>query len=54
MHTKEVFFDPNVRSHAPRDNANFLYEMGKGKILDKPEEVENVKKLTGTYTPTGS
>jgi NADH-quinone oxidoreductase subunit I len=51
VHTKEVFFDPNVKSRAPRDNANFLYEMGEGEILDEPEEVEEVKKLTGTYTP---
>jgi NADH-quinone oxidoreductase subunit I len=50
IHTKEVFFDPNVKSRAPRDNANFLYEMGKGEVLDKPEDVEKVKKLTGTYT----
>ncbi|MFI5322081.1 MAG: NuoI/complex I 23 kDa subunit family protein [Thermodesulfobacteriota bacterium] len=54
VHTKEVFFDPNVKSRAPRDNANFLYEMGKGEVLDKPEEVDNVKKLTGTYSTPGS
>lgn len=50
VHTKEVFFDPNVKSEAPRDNANFLYEMGKGEILDSPEEVEKVKNLSGDYT----
>ncbi len=49
IHTKEVFFDPNVKSLAPRDNANFLYEMGKGEVLDEPGEVEKVKKLSGTY-----
>jgi NADH-quinone oxidoreductase subunit I len=54
IHTKEVFFDPNVKSRAPRDNANFLYEMGEGEILDEPEEVEKAKKLTGTYTPRNS
>ena len=51
IHTKEVFFDPNVKSRAPRDNANFLYEKREGDILDEPEEVEKVKKLSGTYTP---
>jgi len=50
VHTKEVFFDPNVKSEAPRDNANFLYETGKGEILDDPEEVEKVKNLSGNYT----
>ena len=50
VHTKEVFFDPNVKSEAPRDNANFLYEMGKGEILDSPEEVQKVKNLSGDYT----
>ena len=50
VHTKEVFFDPNVKSEAPRDNANFLYEMGKGEILDSPEDVEKVKELRGDYT----
>ncbi len=50
IHTKEVFFDPNVKSRAPRDNANFLYEMGEGEILDEPEEVEKVKGLSGTYS----
>jgi len=50
VHTKEVFFDQNVKSVAPRDNANFLYEMGEGEILDNPEEVEKVKKLSGIYT----
>ncbi len=51
IHTKEVFFDPNVKSLAPRDNANFLYEMGKGEVLDNPEDVEKVKNLSGMYTP---
>jgi len=50
VHTMDVFFDPNVKSDAPRDNANFLYEMQKGNILDNPEEVEKVKKLSGDYT----
>jgi NADH-quinone oxidoreductase subunit I len=50
VHTKEVFFDPNVKSEAPRDNANYLYEMGKGEILDSPEEVKKVKNLSGDYT----
>jgi NADH-quinone oxidoreductase subunit I len=49
IHTKEVFFDPNVKSYAPRDNANFLYEMGKGNILDNLEEADKVKELTGRY-----
>ncbi len=43
IHTKEVFFNPNVKSIAPRDNANFLYERAEGDILDEPEEVEKVK-----------
>jgi hypothetical protein len=50
IHTKEVFFDPNVKSIAPRDNANFLYEMGEGEILDDPDEAKKVKELTGIYT----
>jgi NADH-quinone oxidoreductase subunit I len=50
IHTKEVFFDPNVKSVAPRDNANFLYEMGEGEILDDPDEAKKVKELTGIYT----
>ena len=50
IHTKEVFFDPNVKSLAPRDNANFLYEMGEGEILDEPDEAVKVKQLTGIYT----
>jgi len=50
VHTKEVFFDPNIKSHAPRDNANYLYEMGKGENLDTPEQIEKVKELTGAYT----
>jgi len=54
IHTKEVFFDPNVKSLAPRDNANFLYEMGKGENLDNPEEIAKVKELTGTYTESHS
>jgi NADH-quinone oxidoreductase subunit I len=41
IHTKEVFFDPNVKSAAPRDNANFLYEMGEGEILDDPDEAKS-------------
>lgn len=49
IHTKEVFFDPNVKSFAPRDNANFLYEMGEGDILDDPDEAKKVKELTGIY-----
>jgi len=50
VHTKEVFFDPNVKSEAPRNNANFLYEMQKGEILDDREEIDKVKKMSGTYT----
>jgi NADH-quinone oxidoreductase subunit I len=50
IHTKEVFFDPNVKSLAPRDNANFLYKTGEGEILDEPDEAIKVKELTGTYT----
>jgi NADH-quinone oxidoreductase subunit I len=50
IHTKEVFFDPNVKSAAPRDNANFLYEMGEGEILDDPDEAKKVRELTGIYT----
>jgi len=50
VHTKEVFFNPNVKSEAPRDNANYLYEMGKGEILDSPEEAQKVKNLRGDYT----
>ncbi len=50
VHTKEVFFDQNVKSEAPRDNANYLYEMGKGEILDSPEVAEKVKSLSGEYT----
>lgn len=50
VHTKEVFFDPNVKSEAPRDNANFLYEMQKGEILDDRAEIDKVKKMSGTYT----
>lgn len=49
VHTKEVFFEPNVKSNAPRDNANFLYEMQKGEILDDPESFEKVKNFDGTY-----
>lgn len=50
IHTKEVFFEPHVKSNAPRDNANFLYEMGKGKILDNLQDTDKVKSLTGKYT----
>lgn len=50
VHTKEVFFDPDVKSLAPRDNANFLYGMGLGEILDSSEEVSETKKLDGTYS----
>jgi len=49
VHTKEVFFTPNVRSDAPRDNANYLYEMQKGDILDDFDIVEKVKELDGKY-----
>ena len=48
VHTKEVFFDQNVKSEAPRDNANYLYEMGKGEILDSPEVAEKVKVLAAS------
>lgn len=51
VHTKEVFFSPNVKSNAPRDNANFLYEMQKGEILDDFNIVEKVKELDGKYLP---
>ena len=51
VHTKEVFFDPNVKSDAPRDNANFLYEMQKGEILDNFDIVKRVKELDGKYMP---
>lgn len=50
VHTKEVFFDPNVKSDAPRDNANFLYKMGKGEILDSPEEISRITGMDGTYS----
>ena len=50
IHTKEVFFDKNVKSEAPRDNANFLYKMQKGEILDDLEEISKVSELDGTYT----
>ncbi len=50
VHTKEVFFEPNVKSNAPRDNANFLYKMQKGEILDDMEEVAKIKDLDGTYS----
>ncbi|MGB7292704.1 MAG: NADH-quinone oxidoreductase subunit I [Thermodesulfobacteriota bacterium] len=50
IHTKEVFFDPNVKSFAPRDNANFLYQMGEGEILDDADEAKKVKELSGIYT----
>ncbi|MGI9553967.1 MAG: NuoI/complex I 23 kDa subunit family protein [Thermodesulfobacteriota bacterium] len=51
VHTKEVFFTPNVKSDAPRDNANYLYEMQKGEILDDFDIVEKVKELDGKYLP---
>ena len=51
VHTKEVFFSPNVKSDAPRDNANYLYEMQKGEILDDFDIVEKVKELDGKYLP---
>ena len=51
VHTKEVFFSPNIKSEAPRDNANFLYEMQKGQILDDFDIVEKVKELDGKYLP---
>ena len=51
VHTKEVFFNPNVKSYAPRDNANYLYEMQKGEILDDFDIVEKVKELDGKYLP---
>ena len=51
VHTKEVFFSPNVKSDAPRDNANYLYEMQKGDILDDFDIVEKVKELDGKYLP---
>lgn len=51
VHTKEVFFDPDVKSLAPRDNANFLYSMGKGEILDPPEEVSKAGEMDGAYSP---
>lgn len=42
IHTKEVFFDPNVRSLAPRDNANYLYAHSIGDVLDTPEDLEEI------------
>ena len=51
VHTKEVFFDPDVKSLAPRDNANFLYSLGRGEILDTPEEVAGTEGMDGTYSP---
>lgn len=50
VHTKDVFFDPEVKSKAPRDNANFLYEMQKGDILDDLNDAEISKQLDGKYT----
>ena len=50
VHTKEVFFDQNVKSDAPRDNANFLYKMQKGEILDSLEDISKIDKLDGTYS----
>ena len=49
VHTKEVFFKPHLKSDAPRDNANFLYQCMKGNILDDPEEIKKVKTLDGSY-----
>ncbi|WP_462138006.1 NuoI/complex I 23 kDa subunit family protein [Candidatus Mycalebacterium sp.] len=49
VHTKEVFFKPHLKSDAPRDNANFLYQCMKGNIIDAPGEVEKVKTLDGSY-----
>ncbi|MEM4658473.1 MAG: NADH-quinone oxidoreductase subunit I [Candidatus Methanosuratincola sp.] len=42
VHTLDVFFDPNVKSVAPRDNANFLYERRSGNILDTPEDLSKL------------
>lgn len=53
VHTKEVFFKPHLKSGAPRDNANFLYQCMKGNILDAPGEVEKVKTLDGSYRSAG-
>jgi len=39
VHTMDVFFDPNVKSIAPRDNANYLYAHSIGNILDAPEDL---------------
>ena len=50
VHTKEVFFNQNIKSDAPRDNANFLYKMQKGEILDSLEDISEINKLDGTYT----
>ena len=49
VHTKEVFFNPNIKSEAPRDNANYLYEMQKGNILDDVDIVDKVMELDGKY-----
>ncbi|QMU55819.1 MAG: 4Fe-4S dicluster domain-containing protein [Candidatus Mycalebacterium zealandia] len=49
VHTKEVFFKPHLKSDAPRDNANFLYQCMKGNIIDDPEEIGKVKTLDGSY-----
>lgn len=49
VHTKEVFFNPNLKSDAPRNNANFLYRWMRGDSLDEPGEVEKVKALDGSY-----
>ncbi len=49
VHTKEVFFKPNLKSDAPRDNANFLYQHMKGDNLEGAEGVEEVKALDGSY-----
>ncbi|MCY4046578.1 MAG: NADH-quinone oxidoreductase subunit I [Candidatus Dadabacteria bacterium] len=50
VHTKEVFFNPNLKSDAPRDNANFLYQCMKGDTLGATaEEVGGVRRLDGSY-----
>ncbi|MEE9252330.1 MAG: NADH-quinone oxidoreductase subunit I [Thermodesulfobacteriota bacterium] len=43
VHTKEVFFDPNVKSDAPRNNANFLYSHSIGDVLDTPEDIASLE-----------
>ncbi|NIP30535.1 MAG: 4Fe-4S dicluster domain-containing protein [Candidatus Dadabacteria bacterium] len=51
IHTKEVFFNQNIKSNAPRDNANFLYKMQKGEILDNLDEISKIEEMDGTYSP---